>query len=162
EAGGDDELALATALDALAKQLAIEIVADGEGTTRVARLEVRGATGTAEPMARAVANSPLVKCALFGGDPNWGRMLQAAGEALPDIREFAGKTVVIKYGGAAMGDDVLREAFAADVVLLKYVGLNPIVVHGGRREITQYMDRLGLEVKFVEGLRVSSRETVEV
>jgi acetylglutamate kinase len=83
-------------------------------------------------------------------------------ESLPYIREFAGKTVVIKYGGAAMGDDTLREAFAADVVLLKYVGLNPIVVHGGGREITQYMDRLGLEVKFVEGLRVSSRETVEV
>jgi glutamate N-acetyltransferase / amino-acid N-acetyltransferase len=87
EAGDDDELALATALDALAKQLAIEIVADGEGTTRVARLKVRGATGTVEPMARAVANSPLVKCALFGGDPNWGRMLQAAGQALPDLSE---------------------------------------------------------------------------
>jgi acetylglutamate kinase len=83
-------------------------------------------------------------------------------EALPYIREFSGKTVVIKYGGAAMGQDALREAFAADVVLLKYVGLNPIVVHGGGREITQYMDRLGLEVKFVEGLRVSSSETVEV
>jgi acetylglutamate kinase len=83
-------------------------------------------------------------------------------EALPYIREFSGKTVVIKYGGAAMGDDALREAFAADVVLLKYVGLNPIVVHGGGREITQYMERLGLEVQFVEGLRVSSLETVEV
>jgi acetylglutamate kinase len=83
-------------------------------------------------------------------------------EALPYIREFSGKTVVIKYGGAAMGQDALREAFAADVVLLKYVGLNPIVVHGGGREITQYMERLGLEVQFVEGLRVSSLETVEV
>ena len=83
-------------------------------------------------------------------------------EALPYIREFSGKTVVIKYGGAAMGEEELREAFAADVVLLKYVGLNPVVVHGGGPEITEYMDRLGLEVEFVQGLRVSGAETVEV
>jgi acetylglutamate kinase len=83
-------------------------------------------------------------------------------EALPYIREFHGRTVVIKYGGAAMLDDDLREAFATDVVLLKYVGLNPIIVHGGGPEITRYMDRLGLEVRFHEGLRVSDSETVEV
>jgi acetylglutamate kinase len=83
-------------------------------------------------------------------------------EALPYIREFHGKTVVIKYGGAAMEDATLREEFARDVVLLKYVGLNPIVVHGGGPEISAYMERLGLPVEFVGGLRVSDEETVEV
>jgi acetylglutamate kinase len=83
-------------------------------------------------------------------------------EALPYIREFHGRTVVIKYGGAAMRDEGLREAFATDVVLLKYVGLNPVVVHGGGPDITEYMERLGMEVRFVEGLRVSDAETVEV
>ena len=83
-------------------------------------------------------------------------------EALPYIREFHGRTVVIKYGGAAMEDDGLREEFARDVVLLKYVGLNPIVVHGGGPEITGYMERLGLPVEFVGGLRVSDEDTVEV
>jgi acetylglutamate kinase len=83
-------------------------------------------------------------------------------EALPYIREFHGKTVVIKYGGAAMEDDALREEFARDVVLLKYVGLNPIVVHGGGPDITSYMERLGLPVQFVGGLRVSDPQTVEI
>jgi acetylglutamate kinase len=82
--------------------------------------------------------------------------------ALPYIREFHGKTVVIKYGGAAMNDPALREEFARDVVLLKYVGLNPIVVHGGGPEITAHMERLGLPVEFVGGLRVSDPDTVEV
>ena len=76
-------------------------------------------------------------------------------EALPYIREFHGKTVVIKYGGAAMTDPDLREEFARDVVLLKYVGLNPIVVHGGGPDITAYMERLDMPVEFVGGLRVS-------
>src|SRR5918912_72249 len=83
-------------------------------------------------------------------------------EALPYIREFHGKTVVIKYGGAAMVDPLLREDFARDVVLLKYVGMNPVVVHGGGPGITDYMERLGMEVRFVEGLRVSDEATVEV
>jgi acetylglutamate kinase len=83
-------------------------------------------------------------------------------EALPYIREFHGKTVVIKYGGAAMTDPQLTEEFARDVVLLKYVGMNPVVVHGGGPDITRYMERLGMEVKFVEGLRVSDEATVEV
>jgi acetylglutamate kinase len=83
-------------------------------------------------------------------------------EALPYIREFHGRTVVIKYGGAAMREEELREAFATDVVLLKYVGLNPVIVHGGGPEITDYMQRLGMEVRFHEGLRVSDPETVEV
>src|SRR3712207_6801328 len=83
-------------------------------------------------------------------------------EALPYIREFHGRTVVIKYGGAAMTDPALREDFARDVVLLKYVGMNPIVVHGGGPEITAYMNRLDLPVEFVGGLRVSDEATVEV
>ena len=83
-------------------------------------------------------------------------------EALPYIREFHGRTVVIKYGGAAMRDEALRDDFATDVVLLKYVGLNPVIVHGGGPEITEYMEKLGLEVRFHEGLRVSDAETVEV
>ncbi len=91
-----------------------------------------------------------------------GASVETLLEALPYIREFHGRTVVIKYGGAAMLDEGLRQDFAADVVLLKYVGLNPVIVHGGGPEITRYMDKLGLEVKFHEGLRVSDAETVEV
>jgi acetylglutamate kinase len=83
-------------------------------------------------------------------------------QALPYIREFHGRTVVIKYGGAAMNDPALREDFARDVVLLKYVGMNPIVVHGGGPEITRYMERLDLPVEFVGGLRVSDAATVEI
>jgi acetylglutamate kinase len=83
-------------------------------------------------------------------------------EALPYIREFHGRTVVIKYGGSAMRDEELREAFARDVVLLKYVGLNPLIVHGGGPEITSHMEKLGMEVRFHEGMRVSDPETVEV
>jgi acetylglutamate kinase len=83
-------------------------------------------------------------------------------EALPYIREFHGRTIVIKYGGAAMNDPELREDFARDVVLLKYVGMNPIVVHGGGPEITRYMERLDLPVEFVGGLRVSDEATVEI
>ena len=83
-------------------------------------------------------------------------------EALPYIREFHRRTVVIKYGGAAMNDPALREDFARDVVLLKYVGMNPIVVHGGGPEITRYMERLDLPVEFVGGLRVSDEATVEI
>jgi acetylglutamate kinase len=83
-------------------------------------------------------------------------------EALPYIREFHGRTVVIKYGGAAMEDPALREDFARDVVLLKYVGMNPVVVHGGGPDITHYMERLSIPVEFVGGLRVSTEETVEI
>ncbi|HEX3318024.1 MAG TPA: acetylglutamate kinase [Solirubrobacteraceae bacterium] len=83
-------------------------------------------------------------------------------EALPYIRDFHGKTVVIKYGGAAMDDPALREEFARDVVVLKYVGLNPVVVHGGGPEVTALMERLEMPVEFVGGLRVSDAATVEV
>ena len=70
--------------------------------------------------------------------------------------------MVIKYGGAAMRDDDLKEAFATDIALLKFVGINPIIVHGGGPEISYYMEKMGMEVKFVEGLRVSDEQTVEV
>ncbi|HLM26774.1 MAG TPA: acetylglutamate kinase [Thermoleophilaceae bacterium] len=83
-------------------------------------------------------------------------------EALPYIREFHGQTVVIKYGGAAMTDAQLKEEFARDVVLLKYVGMNPVVVHGGGPDVTAYMERLGMDVRFEQGLRVSDEATVEV
>ncbi len=90
------------------------------------------------------------------------RDVQTLLEALPYIREFHGKTVVIKYGGAAMTQPGLKEEFARDVVLLKYVGMNPVIVHGGGPEITAYMERLNLPVEFVDGLRVSDAATVEV
>jgi acetylglutamate kinase len=83
-------------------------------------------------------------------------------EALPYIREFYGRTIVIKYGGAAMTEAALKEEFARDVVLLKYVGINPVIVHGGGPAITSYMERLQLPVRFVDGLRVSDEATVEV
>lgn len=83
-------------------------------------------------------------------------------QALPYIREFHGRTIVIKYGGAAMEDAALREEFARDIVLLKLVGMNPVVVHGGGPEISAYMKRLDMDVQFVGGLRVSDKETVEV
>ncbi len=101
----------------------------------------------------------------LGPDTMQQRALRDVGtllEALPYIRDFHGRTVVIKYGGAAMEDPQLREEFARDVVLLKYVGLNPVVVHGGGPEITTYMERLNLPVEFVGGLRVSDAATVEV
>ncbi|MEW6544613.1 MAG: acetylglutamate kinase [Nitrospirota bacterium] len=83
-------------------------------------------------------------------------------EALPYIRTFAGKTVVIKYGGKAMTDEALKDGFALDVVMLKYVGLNPVVVHGGGPQIDQMLNRLGLEAKFRQGVRVTDRPTMEI
>jgi acetylglutamate kinase len=82
--------------------------------------------------------------------------------ALPYMRRYAGKTVVVKYGGHAMGDEALGEFFAQDVVLLKQVGINPIVVHGGGPQIGQMLDRLKIKSSFVDGLRVTDRETVEI
>ena len=83
-------------------------------------------------------------------------------EALPYIKRTSGKTVVIKYGGAAMTDPVLRAHVASDIVLMKLVGVNPVIVHGGGPEITSYMNRLGLAVEFFDGMRVTSDETMEV
>jgi acetylglutamate kinase len=83
-------------------------------------------------------------------------------EALPYIREFSGKTVVIKYGGSAMEDSDLAHLFAQDVVLMRLVGMNPVVVHGGGPQISDLMRRLGKEPKFVDGLRVTDAETVDI
>jgi acetylglutamate kinase len=83
-------------------------------------------------------------------------------EALPYIKKFRGKTIVIKYGGHAMDDERLREAFCRDVVLMKYVGLNPVVVHGGGPQIGQMLERLQVPSKFVGGMRVTDDETMRV
>ena len=83
-------------------------------------------------------------------------------EALPYIRTFRGKTIVIKYGGHAMTDASLKERFAQDVVLLKYVGLNPVIVHGGGPQIDKMLDRLGIEAKFRHGVRVTDEATMEI
>ena len=83
-------------------------------------------------------------------------------QALPYIRQFHGRTIVIKYGGAAMSDPTLREEFARDVVLLKYVGMNPVIVHGGGPAISSHMDKLDMPVELVEGLRVTDEDTIEV
>ncbi len=83
-------------------------------------------------------------------------------EALPYIREFSGKTVVVKYGGHAMEDPALADLFAQDVVLMRLVGMNPVVVHGGGPQISDLMRRLGKEPEFIEGLRVTDSETVDI
>ena len=83
-------------------------------------------------------------------------------EALPYIRNFSGKTIVIKYGGKAMVQEELKEGFAEDVVLLKYVGLNPIIVHGGGPQINKMLETLGIEAKFIHGVRVTDEPTMEV
>lgn len=83
-------------------------------------------------------------------------------EALPWIKHAWGRTVVIKYGGAAMTDPALRDAVAADIVLMKLVGVNPVVVHGGGPEITSFMERLGMPVTFYDGLRVTTDEAMDV
>ena len=83
-------------------------------------------------------------------------------EALPYMRRYAGATFVIKYGGHAMGDSALADLFARDVVLLKQVGINPIVVHGGGPQIAAMLKRLQIESSFVDGLRVTDEATVEV
>jgi acetylglutamate kinase len=83
-------------------------------------------------------------------------------EALPYIREFSGRTVVIKYGGNAMDDPALADLFAADVVLMRLVGMNPVVVHGGGPQISDLMRRLGKEPEFVDGLRVTDAESVDI
>jgi acetylglutamate kinase len=83
-------------------------------------------------------------------------------EALPYLRAFSGKTIVIKYGGKAMLEKALKEQFAQDVVLMKYVGINPVVIHGGGPQISEMMKRLGKQPLFVEGVRVTDAETMEI
>jgi acetylglutamate kinase len=83
-------------------------------------------------------------------------------EALPYIRRFQGKTMVIKYGGNAMVDESLKQGFARDIVLMKLVGINPVIVHGGGPQIGELLKRIGKESQFVEGMRVTDRETMDV
>jgi len=83
-------------------------------------------------------------------------------EALPFIKEYYGRTVVIKFGGNAMVDEELKAGFASDVVLMRYVGMKPVIVHGGGPQITEFMDRLSMEVKFVDGQRVTDAAAMEV
>lgn len=93
------------------------------------------------------------------------RLIQKADvlvEALPYIRTFAGKTIVIKYGGSAMTQEALKDGFAKDVVLMKYVGLNPVIVHGGGPQIDQMLGRLGMKPTFKRGVRVTDRATMDV
>ena len=82
--------------------------------------------------------------------------------ALPYIQKFAGKTVVVKYGGNAMVDDRLKESFARDIVLMKAVGINPVVVHGGGPQIGELLDRLSIKSKFIDGMRVTDTKTMDV
>ena len=83
-------------------------------------------------------------------------------EALPYIQQFHGKTIVIKYGGNAMIDDDLKSSFARDIVLLKLVGMNPVVVHGGGPQISATLDKLGITSEFIDGLRVTTKDTIDV
>tara|TARA_Y100001935_G_scaffold182103_1_gene150854 strand:+ start:11502 stop:12356 length:855 start_codon:yes stop_codon:yes gene_type:complete len=83
-------------------------------------------------------------------------------EALPYIKQFSGKIMVIKYGGSLMVNEALRETFAKDVVLLRYVGIKPVIVHGGGKEITKWMSKLGKEAVFIDGQRFTDKETMEL
>ncbi|MEI8396701.1 MAG: acetylglutamate kinase [Rhodospirillaceae bacterium] len=92
----------------------------------------------------------------------WLAKARTLSEALPYMRRYAGRTFVIKYGGHAMGDEELGLCFARDIVLLKQVGINPVVVHGGGPQIGNMLKRLQIKSEFVDGLRVTDRETVEI
>lgn len=83
-------------------------------------------------------------------------------EALPYIQRFAGKTIVVKYGGNAMTDPELENSFARDIVLLKTVGLNPIVVHGGGTQIGDLLKKIGKQSEFIDGMRVTDAETMDI
>ena len=90
------------------------------------------------------------------------RTAKVLAEAMPYIQRFQGQTVVVKYGGAAMEGDALKSSFARDVVLMKLVGVNPVVVHGGGPQIGRLLERIGKETRFVEGMRVTDSETMDV
>jgi glutamate N-acetyltransferase/amino-acid N-acetyltransferase len=129
EPDSEDELCFGEALDALLRQLALRIVADGEGARRIACVHVRGGgEETVSRVARAVANSPLVKAALFGGDPNWGRVAQAIGAALPGSAplqfDIAIEGVAVARAGTALefDSDALAHAVSRDEVLYE-IGL---------------------------------------
>lgn len=95
-------------------------------------------------------------------DTSAAQKAQTLAEALPYIKRFFDKTIVIKYGGNAMTDPLLKDSFARDVVLLKLVGMNPVVVHGGGPQINELLDKLGKKGEFVQGMRVTDEETMDV
>ncbi|MEE8562020.1 MAG: acetylglutamate kinase [Alphaproteobacteria bacterium] len=94
--------------------------------------------------------------------PSWLEKARTLSEALPYMRRYSEETFVIKYGGHAMGDEDLAECFARDVVLIKQVGINPVVVHGGGPQIGKMLERLKIKSSFIDGLRVTDRDTVEI
>ncbi|MDX1402372.1 MAG: acetylglutamate kinase [Kiloniellales bacterium] len=98
----------------------------------------------------------------FGEKKKWLQAAQTITEALPFMRRYTGKTFVIKYGGHAMGDAKLADLFAKDIVLLRQVGINPVVVHGGGPQIGDMLERLKVQSEFVDGLRVTDAATVEI
>jgi acetylglutamate kinase len=95
-------------------------------------------------------------------EPTPGQKAHTLAEALPYIKRFFDKTIVIKYGGNAMTDPYLKECFASDVVLLKLVGMNPVVVHGGGPQINELLDKLGKKGEFIQGMRVTDEETMDI
>src|SRR6476659_9150955 len=105
-------------------------------------------------------NAPLISSA--GQSPQAAEKARILAEALPYIQRFHGKTIVVKFGGNAMAEEALKENFAYDVVLLKLVGMNPVVVHGGGPQIEDMLTRLGKKGEFVQGMRVTDRETMDV
>ena len=98
----------------------------------------------------------------FSDTKNWLRTARTITEALPFMRRYSGRAFVIKYGGHAMGDEELASIFASDIVLLKQVGIHPIVVHGGGPQIGKMLERLKIQSEFVDGLRVTDASTVEI
>ncbi|MGN7619275.1 MAG: acetylglutamate kinase [Ehrlichia sp.] len=98
----------------------------------------------------------------FGGNVDWFNTAKVLSESLPYIQQFSGETFIIKYGGAAMVDKKLAESFAHDIVLLKQLGINPIVVHGGGNKINEFLKKINKKSTFVNGLRVTDAETLEV
>ena len=105
-------------------------------------------------------NAPLISPS--GHSPEAAEKARILAEALPYIQRFHGKTIVVKYGGNAMMDEELKSAFARDVVLLKLVGMNPVVVHGGGPQIGELMEKLGKVPHFVQGMRVTDAETMDI
>jgi len=96
------------------------------------------------------------------GSDKAAEVARVLGEALPYIRRFRGKTIVVKYGGNAMVDERLKSGFARDIVLMRLVGINPVVVHGGGPQIGHLLEKIGKESRFVEGMRVTDSETMDV
>src|SRR5947209_9919414 len=105
-------------------------------------------------------NAPLISSPSH--NPQAAEKARILAEALPYIQRFHGKTIVVKYGGNAMTEEELKRDFAYDVVLLKLVGMNPVVVHGGGPQIEQLLAKLGKKGEFVQGMRVTDAETMDI